>query len=151
MKWGKKKKGPKSLIEVLPDKKEPVAYPAIDYLTLKPAWRVSLLEMVDPYGWHSIDTADISQIRTRLASFESMTWKEILVQGSYRNHSISVTRLCATAQKRLGEIKQDDVDSLISLGITQKGRVFGILDYNVLRVLWWDPDHLVCPIQKPNT
>jgi hypothetical protein len=146
----KKGKGPKFLVPPSSEKKPSAQFDS-DYQKMRPAWRVSLLEVIDPFGWHTIDSDDLQQVRVRLAALESMTWREILVQGSYRNHPIAISRLCAEAQKRLEDIQQDDIDSLISLGITQKGRVFGILEHNILNVLWWDPDHDVCPVEKPNT
>lgn len=78
-----------------------------------------------------------------------MKWKELI--PSYRSHFIKCTDLCKEAQDHLQMIEQDDIDSVVSLGITQKARIVGILDHNILKVLWWDPDHLVCPVEKPNT
>ena len=51
---------------------------------------------------------------------------------------------------RLEAMGQDDIDSVMSLGVTQIGRVFGIMDHNIMKVLWWDPDHLVCPVEVSN-
>ena len=107
--------------------------------------------MVDPHGWHALSVADANRIKSRLAAFETMRWKEILFHSAYRNHMIPVTRLAHSAQERLRILEQDDIDAVISLGITQMERVFGILEHNVLKVLWWDPNHMICPVEKPNT
>ncbi len=32
-----------------------------------------------------------------------------------------------------------------------KQRIWGIKDRNILKVLWWDPDHEVCPSLKKYT
>jgi hypothetical protein len=147
-----KRKGPKTLIDPAVQKVPRTEYHE-DWQRMRPAWRISLVQMVTPFGWEEIDAATIERIRTRLAAFESMTWKEILTagQGGYRHHLIAISRLCRRAQERLVILQQDDVDSLVSLGITQRERVFGILEHNVLKVLWWDPDHEVCPVEMPNT
>ncbi len=118
---------------------------------MRPAWRISLLEMIDPFGWHVISSDIAHQVRMRLSNFESLTWKQILYQGGYRNHFIGTNRICKQAKDRLAALHQDDIDSVMSLGITQTGRVFGIMEHNVLKILWWDPDHLICPVEKPNT
>ncbi len=144
----KKDRGPKTLVAVTTEKK-PAAIFDEDWKEMRPAWRVSLLEMYTPFGWLEVDTDSALQIRERLASYESMKWKEILT--SYRSHMIKRTALCKDAQEHLLKIEQDDIDSVVSLGITQKGRVFGILEHNVLKLLWWDPNHEVCPTVKPNT
>ena len=47
-----------------------------------PSWRIHRLEMVDPYGWHQINSKTLDSIRQRLASFESMTWAEVLINSS---------------------------------------------------------------------
>ena len=51
-----------------------------------PSWRVALMEMVDLYGWHSIDGLKLREVQEKLGQFESMTWNEILVGGVRRNH-----------------------------------------------------------------
>lgn len=115
---------------------------------MRPSWRLSLLEMVEPFGWHALTAEEVQQIKARLASFESMTWREILYEGGYRNHFISVERICQEARERLRHLNQDDIDSVVSLGVAQMSRVFGIMEHNVLKVLWWDPHHLICPAEE---
>src|SRR5882672_6118763 len=116
---------------------------------MRPAWRVSLLEMHTPFGWRAIGVEEAGQVRDRLASYESMKWKEII--PSYRSHFIKTSDLCKEARDHLVAIEQDDTDSVVSLGIDQVSRVVGILEHNVFKVLWWDPAHEVCPSTKPNT
>ncbi len=143
-----KKKGPKTLIDPEVAKAPKVEFDD-DWREMKPAWRVSLLEMHTPYGWKALGEAEAIQVRDRLASYESMKWKEIV--PSYRSHLIKVSDLSKEARDHLAAIEQDDVDSVVSLGIDQLSRVVGILEHNVLKVLWWDPSHEVCPSTKPNT
>ena len=118
---------------------------------LKPAWRISSLQMVDPYGWHQIEKAKLQEIQQKLALFESLTWNEILVKAQKQNHSVLRRDLCKAAQDHLVEIGLDDVDELVSLHLSGKERVWGIRSHNVLTVLWWDPDHAVCPSLKKHT
>lgn len=84
----------------------------------------------------------------RLSSFETMTWAEIWKSGS---HPIDLWRLCKDAQDRLTELKHDDQDSLISLRCGGKPRVWGIREHHIFHVLWWDPEHEVCPSLLKNT
>ena len=60
-------------------------------------------------------------------------------------------KLCSHAQKRLVEMKLDDVDEVHSLRLSGVHRVWGILTENVLTLLWWDPNHEVCPSLKKHT
>ena len=101
--------------------------------------------MVDPFGWHEIDAGKIRDIRQKLAHFESMTWNDILVKGKKRNHSVAVTALCSDARHRLIAMNLDSLEELVSLHLSGKERVWGFREGAVLQVLWWDPEHQVCP------
>lgn len=71
-----------------------------------------------------------------------MNWDEVLDAGS---HFVSVLRLERDAQKRLIELGLDDLDELMSFRCGGKQRVWCVLEGNTMRVLWWDPNHEVCP------
>jgi hypothetical protein len=43
-------------------------------------------------------------------------------------------------------------DEVTSLHLSGTERVVGVLEpRGVMHILWWDPDHGVCPSQKKNT
>ncbi|OKH29650.1 hypothetical protein NIES2101_43170 [Calothrix sp. HK-06] len=146
-----KKKQPKIKVTPSPTRQAKIVSSPDSYNKMNPSWRVSKIEMVDPYGWHNLDARTLLYIKDKLANFESMTWSEILVEGKKFNHSVNVQDLCTEAQTRLRETKQDDLDQLVSLRLTGKQRVWGILDQGVMTLLWWDPEHDVCPSQLRNT
>lgn len=105
------------------------------------------MEMVDPFGWHRLDGSTLKRIRERLSHFESMSWSEILVTSKKQNHSIRVQTLSQPAQDRLDDLAIA-LDEVVSLRLSGKERVFGYLENGVMVLLWWDPDHAVCPSQK---
>jgi hypothetical protein len=79
-----------------------------------------------------------------------MTWQEILSATGGRSHgnnshNISVSELIKEARDRLAEINLDDVDELFSLRLEGKIRIWGMLDNDVLKILWYDPKHEICP------
>lgn len=121
------------------------------YMKNNPSWRISMLEVQDPYGWHRVDENTLHNIRIKLRDFESMTWNEILVRDRSRNHRINKIRLSDDAKKRLKQLNQDDIDELVSLHLTGIKRVWGIWDKGVLKLLWWDPYHEVYPYKKKHT
>jgi hypothetical protein len=131
-------KGPKTVVPV------ETCYPE------RPAWRVSLLEMVDPFGWHELSADKLQDIRSKLAGIEGNTWKDILVRDAKYNHFIAVDKICPEARERLQALHLDDIDSLLSLRLAGAERIWGILQLNVLQVLWWDPEHLVYPVNIAN-
>jgi hypothetical protein len=118
---------------------------------LYPSWRIARLQLVDPYGWHEIGAAKILEIRAKLGNFESMTWNDIVVRAKKRNHTISVARICKEAQLQLASLNLYDLDEVVSLHLTGTERVWGYREGAVLHVLWWDPDHRVCPSLPKHT
>ena len=109
------------------------------------------MEFVDPFGWHILDANGVNAIREKLANFETMTWKEILLDSKKQNHNVSVDDLVKEAQNRLTEIFPEQLDELTCLRLTGKGRVWGKVDEGVMDLLWWDAEHRVCPSHKKNT
>ena len=137
-------------IRVSPEKR-PAIEAKGDYLEYRPAWRLSRLETSGPFGWHRLEPTQVEFLRARLASFEALSWKEILVRDKDNNHHIEISRLSKPARDRLQELQMDDLDSLLSLRIRSRERVFGTLIQGVFYILWWDPDHAVCPAFKKHT
>jgi hypothetical protein len=113
----------------------------------RPSWRFSTVDLNGPFAW-PVGAAIEAQILRKLQQFDSMNWHEI--EGP-DHHAIGVDRLSKEAQARLTEIKQDDIDEVFSFHFSGKPRIIGIRDMNVVKLLWWDPEHLVCPSQKKNT
>lgn len=77
-----------------------------------------------------------------------MHWQDI---SGREHHAIEVDRLSREAQARLEQIGQDDVDEMFSFHFSGKQRIIGIRDMNVVRLLWWDPEHQVCLSHKKHT
>ncbi|MEH3100246.1 hypothetical protein [Sphingomonas adhaesiva] len=113
-------------------------------------WTSNGIDLDGPYGWKNL-TAEVllCSIIPKLHDFEKMTWGEI--DGPTGSHFVDVTAITKDARKRLPQIGILDVDQLFSLRITGKSRIWGIRDVAVLRVLWWDPEHLVCPSTLKHT
>lgn len=109
------------------------------------------MELLDLYGWHSLDSDGVRYVHSKLALFEGMTWREILVVGKRSNHTVSIADLCGEAQRRLRVLGYRDIDELVSLRLSGKERVWGRLSEGVLTVIWWDPNHEVCPSLLRNT
>ena len=87
------------------------------------------------------------EVLQRLGQYESMNWTEIITRT--KSHPVSCDRLVAKARKRLQQIGQDDIDQLFSLRMGgNKPRIWGLRRGGCLRILWWDPEHKVCPSPK---
>ena len=114
-----------------------------------PLWGFRIVDLGGPWCWTELDGAGLGEVLARLRALESMTWDEI--DGPTGSHHVATAKLSRDARNRLVEIRQDDAESLFSIRVTGERRVWGILDEHVLRMLWWDPRHEVCPSIKKHT
>lgn len=118
----------------------------VSFWSAHPCWSFSHLDLVAPFGgWIHLQQSDLDELLARFKHWETMTWDQILVLGKKHNHTIKVSACSSPAQARLRFLRLDDISELISLRVNSRARVFGILDRGVLKLLWWDPRHEVCP------
>ena len=71
-------------------------------------------------------------------------------QHGTNSHLVSVEKLMPEARRRLADLRLwedlwEDLEELLSLRLTGKRRVWGILVGHSLKLLWYDPRHEVCP------
>jgi hypothetical protein len=142
----KKKKIPR-VAESPPGGKQARVDPAavVDWDSLQITWQFRNLDHDGPFGWRVCNRETlVHTILGRTSDFESMTWRELRANGLL--HHTPLDRICAPARRRLEEISQNDVDELHSLRIGKKHRVWGIRDRLYFKVIWWDPEHQVWPM-----
>jgi len=134
-------------------RKQPKSAQVLDFMQMNPAWQFSIMDMEKggPFTWDGIGGSKLIEIRKKLSNLESMTWSEILVDGKTQYHHVEVRGLNKSAKDRLDKISQGDIDQIISLRLTGKERILGILHSFVLKILWWDPDHKAYPSNKKHT
>jgi hypothetical protein len=143
----KRQKIAKHLTNPAPIKRPKSKDPEIEGRPL--AWRFSGCDRGGPFSWDGLTHGEpFKEVVERMHQFEKMNWQEIIGTGS---HPIEVYRCEKLARDRLIEIQQDDVDELMSFRIAAQKRVWCIQDQNIMRVLWWDPEHQVCPSEKKHT
>ena len=124
-----------------------VAPAAASTYHLPPSWRINKMDWDGPFGWHVVNgvTARHNILR-KLADFERMLWRDILINPN--NHEVDVTKLSKDAQRRLADLKLDDVVKHLSLRLAGAERIWGIKKGETVLLLWWDPTHQVCPCAK---
>ncbi len=120
-------------------------------MKMRPAWKVSKAEYEGPFGWHRLGREKVEAIHLKLASFESMTWFNILINSKKFNHTVPTEKLAKEAQARLVELELDDRDELVSLRVSGAERIWGLREKNAFVLLWWDPKHEVYPSPKKHT
>lgn len=114
-----------------------------------PTWRTSDVDWAGSWGWSDVPAQTIlAEIVTKLHEYETMLWADFRGQ---RNHDVEVNSLCPAARRRLEDLGKDDLDTLFSIRIDAKRRVWAERQLTCLHVLWWDPAHEVCPSHKKHT
>lgn len=104
-----------------------------------------MLEVVDEYGWHEVESREkLFEIIERLKAFESMTWGEIIKNDTTGSHFIEGYRLTdRDAKKKLESLKVSLDTFVCSLRHHKRERIWGIREGSALKLLWWDPEHLI--------
>jgi len=89
-------------------------------------------------------------VASHMKAFEGKTWAEI-ERDRKHDHPVPCAHLVREAQNRLQEIKLDDLDELWRFRFSGERRIWGIRDGRLFRVLWWDPEHQICPSPLKHT
>jgi hypothetical protein len=118
------------------------------YLKQTPVWRFSDFDWDSDWGFTSCveRIANIrSHIEEHLASFETMTWAEILRASGGRNngnnsHEVQRDKFKTDVQKRL-DSRKVLADTLFSLRLDAGTRVYGVREGRCLRIVFFDPFH----------
>jgi hypothetical protein len=112
---------------------------------LSPLWSFRRIDIDGPWCFTKISRDHLREVLERLKNVETMNWADLRSGGS---HPVDVDQFAKDAKDRLTALKLDDLDELYSLRVSGEARVWAIKDENVLRLLWWDPNHKICPSPK---
>lgn len=126
------------------------------FISKKVAWGLGKIDIDGSWGWNNIEiTKWWTDILPKLKNFETMTWGQVISASGGKstgsgtnNHNIPVDKIIKKARDRLEEIHLDDIDEVFSLRLSGDERIYGILEGNILKVVWYDPNHEICPSTK---
>lgn len=128
-----------------------------DHLVI--CWHVGKIDWDGPWGMRACRNIDFRRlVDETISNWETMTWAELYQASGGRrrgtnHHPILVSKLSSTAKKRLKDIEEDDIETIVSLRINSRERLYGIRAGQVFEVLWYDPWHdnrnkAVCPTRR---
>ncbi len=112
-------------------------------------FRLSLLDDGGPWSFAELSGAEVAQIASFAKNIETLKRGELWNLNGTKQ--IPWESMVSEAQKRAQEIGLDEFDGLVELRLGGTQRLFGLLDRHCFYVVWWDPDHEICPSQKRNT
>lgn len=144
-------KKPKVKKKVMGNKIPKFAKDPDSYFKLNPTWRLQKADK-DCSDWKVCQENLNDGILEKLSSFENMTWGEILSASGGRSHGtnshfVSTDKLIRKAQKRLKELKIYE-EELLSLRLSGRIRIWGILRKGIFYILWIDLNHEICKSEK---
>ena len=115
------------------------------------SWRIGYLDHDHPdWGWSRLDPAALAELREKLSHYEDSRMTEFFSPIG-RAKPVGVDAISPAAQKRLLELERDDQDELWEIRLSARARVWGLRRGPVFHLLWWDPEHTVCPSRKRHT
>lgn len=114
-------------------------------------WRFADHDPAGNYALSTIRQADLGNLLTRLAAFETMTVDELFGPGGPGKFYDTESLPDKHAKARLTATQHDDEDRVHVLRCTGRRRLYGFLRGNVFHILWWDPKHAVFPSKKRHT
>lgn len=111
------------------------------YYDMNPSWRFSVCDKgMWSFSKEKVGEKFWEEILPYLQGLELQTWGDILVGAKKQNHSIDVTGLNKIASDRLENLCIE-AESIISLRITGKHRIYGYMSGSAFQVLWVDFNH----------
>lgn len=144
-----KKKGPAVAVSPLDRKQPRISSPPPSFRGGVIAWRFNAADKNGPFSWAGLsDGPEFMSVLGVLADLETMSEANQQQRGC---HFIAIDKLSKEARDRLAEIQLDDLDELYSIRLTGRGRVFCVHRPQYMRVLWFDPEHRVCPASLKHT
>lgn len=119
-----------------------------------------LFDMIDRSGKFAFDLNRDDflhrEVMEKMIHYSNMSWAEVKGQthdeGKSKHHLISFDKLSNDAFDRFKARHLDGYeDSIFSFALQNRLRVVGIRENEHFHVLWYDPDHEICPSKKRHT
>lgn len=111
-----------------------------------PRWSFRFVDHRGPWCFSAMKGKQLGKVLKRLGEFEGMTFEQLTATGS---HDLAPEAVSPEAFKRLRKINlEDGADMLYSLRMDGRRRIIALRDLSAVYILWWDPEHEVCPVHK---
>lgn len=114
-----------------------------------------------PHAWaFSPNAGHAPAVVSKLCDFAKLTWRDIERQQTgggrkrhRKHHDMPIAKLCAQAQADIKRRKLDERfgGDIFRFRLAGEQRLWGFRDGRVFHVVWWDPEHKVCPSERRHT
>ena len=122
------------------------------YSTCHPSWRFAKLKLFHDTRFGLSKVVElINDILEKLTNFETMNWDEIANQDKDNNHWCEVSGMAKEARDMISQ-NNLDLDSLFSLRLTGKFRIWGFINQDgSFDIYWCDKEHEIYPSTKKHS
>lgn len=144
-------KNPKVKTPPTPDKQPKTAAPVADPNKQTPQWCFASFQGT-PWldGDGRGDTDIFTTVCKSMKSFSTRTWNEIEHDRPDHDHMVRPDKIIREARDELERLQFGGLE-LWRFRFSGERRIWGVRDGRLLRVLWWDPHHQICPAKKKRT
>jgi len=111
-------------------------------------WAVESVQLSGDFGFHNCDHETLFKtIINRLKQFETMNWSEVIKTHS---HEIDFNDVIPSIQIEIRTLFDDELN-LFSMRMAGRPRVWGVRKGAICYILFYDPDHEICPSSLKHT
>ena len=119
-----------------------------------------MFDKIDRSGNYAFDVNredfDHKEVLWKMVDYSSMTWGEVKRQthddGKSKHHFLTPGSLSIGAVERLkAKDLEEFSDYIFSFALQNKIRIVGIRNGEKFHVLWYDPNHEICPSKMRHT
>ncbi len=108
-----------------------------------------------PERWRrwELSAIEIVELLRFLDELTQKTWRQCESEtsnGHKRNHDHAITDLLPVAQERL-RVLDDNEERVFRFRLNAKSRLWGFRSGSLFRILWYDQQHEVYPVEKRHT
>jgi hypothetical protein len=113
------------------------------------------LESQGDWDWE-LKPSELRDLLCAIEDYSASTWTElILQQGGNRHHSQQTESLSKGAKDRLQQlfsgINSEYPEEIFRFRISGEIRLWGFRENGIFKILWYDRNHKVYPVQKRHT
>lgn len=117
-------------------------------------WRFDMIDRNGSFAFDlNRDDFYHKEVMEKMLEYSTMTWADIRKQthdrGKSKHHFLDGENLSPEAKERIKKMKLEQYsDMIFSFALQNKLRIVGIREHEHFHVLWYDPNHEICPSKK---
>ncbi|EOP46686.1 MAG6450 family protein [Bacillus cereus] len=135
----KKRKG---IVKPQIEETKRIPRPVVNQSTIHEYPTISFQHLCDKNGQlHELTKRDLKHLSNFLRRVSVMTWSQIRLSDGIKTKKIPITSLRYTLPNSVSEEEE-----ILEMRVSQEHRLWGFQNQSTFYVIWFDPNHSVCPV-----